>query len=350
MSPNPPQRSSGDRLDILVVRFGSLGDLCLLAWALASLADRPGAQNRRITLVTKAAFAPLLQHGRGIDRVVALPGSGAGDVFRLAQDLRQTSWDMVIDAHNILRSHLLLGLMGKRPQRRLAKDTASRLAFLGFGHRGKGLGRTMRDRFEELTTGLAPAGDDTSSTLPPLASLAHAPDDPPTSEILGLGPGAQWATKRWPEDHFVTLLNLCLASHTGIVRIFIGPREESWFAGGPLERAAVDSGRTEIIRGRPLPEIAALLSACGLLVTNDSGLLHVAEAVGTPVVALFGPTTREFGYFPTLIGSRVLEHPLDCRPCSRNGKRPCHRGDLACLRDIPPAEVHAALKDMEVDQ
>jgi heptosyltransferase-2 len=73
----------------------------------------------------------------------------------------------------------------------------------------------------------------------------------------------------------------------------------------------------------------------------------MAEAVGTPVLALFGPTVREFGYFPIRPGSRVMERSLDCRPCSRNGKRPCHRGDLACLRDIPPDEVLAALSAME---
>jgi heptosyltransferase-2 len=78
-----------------------------------------------------------------------------------------------------------------------------------------------------------------------------------------------------------------------------------------------------------------------VVVTNDSGLLHLSEAVGTPVVALFGPTVREFGYFPRLGASAALEVPLECRPCSRNGKRPCHRGDLACLERI---EVGAVLE------
>ena len=66
------------------------------------------------------------------------------------------------------------------------------------------------------------------------------------------------------------------------------------------------------------------------------------RAVGTPVVALFGPTVREFGYFPLLPTSRVLQSDLACRPCSRNGKRACHRGDLACLVGIAPGAVSAA--------
>jgi heptosyltransferase-2 len=134
-----------------------------------------------------------------------------------------------------------------------------------------------------------------------------------------------------------------LADHPGPIRIFLGPREESWFFGGALDQAARTDDQVQIIRGRPLVEVAKLLAECRLLLTNDSGLLHVAEAVGTPVVALFGPTVREFGYFPLLPASRVLEKSLECRPCSRNGKRPCHRGDLACLRDITPDQVAAAV-------
>ena len=347
MSISQPHSSSDDPRNILVVRFGSLGDLCLLGWTMARLGDRAGRKDRRVTLVTKSAFAPLMEHVRGIHRVISLPGAGAGDVVRLAGELRGRPWDLIIDAHNILRSHLLWGMMGRRPDRRLAKDTAARLAFMGFGHRAGRLDRTMHDRFEELTAVPTTGQDSSGETLPPLASLATAQARQPSPDILGLAPGAQWDTKRWPEEHFVALLRMRLRDHPGPVRIFLGPREENWFGGGPLERAARDSGRTEIIRGRPLTEVATLLSGCSQLVTNDSGLLHVAEAVGTPVLALFGPTVREFGYYPVLAGSKVLEQPLDCRPCSRNGKRPCHRGDLACLRDIPPAEANTVLNTME---
>ncbi len=80
--------------------------------------------------------------------------------------------------------------------------------------------------------------------------------------------------------------------------------------------------------------------------TNDSGLLHLAEAAGTPVLAFFGPTVRQFGYFPCLDDSEVLEVELDCRPCSRNGKRPCHREDLACLREITPDRAKPWLNRM----
>lgn len=328
---------------LLVIRFGSLGDLCVLGWSLARLADRPQGQAPRVTLATKAAWAELAGQFHGVDEVVPLEEGGVRRVAQMAASLRRTPFDAVIDAHNILRSHLTCGLLGRRPEARLAKDTTARLAFMRLGHRDTRLDFTMRDRFDALFTPWAPAEAESPGT-PPLLSLAPTVAGP---RPLGLAPGAQWDTKRWPDNKFATLLEEHLQRDPGQVRIFLGPREALWYPGSALARAASRSDRVEVIEGRSLVDVARLIAACRALVTNDSGLLHMAEATGTPVVAFFGPTVREFGYFPQLPASRVLEVPLECRPCSRNGKRPCHRGDLACLERITPADAFAALATLE---
>jgi heptosyltransferase-2 len=322
--------------NILVIRFGSLGDLCLLGWSLSAAADAGGPRGLRLTLATKAAFAPLMSEVRGLDRVAALDGGGLGAVSALAGRLRGEDWDLVLDAHNILRSHLLLGMLRHRPDARLAKDTAARLRLLADRRRGgaapspPALRRTMAERFDAVLA--AAAGPLDGPCAPPLAHLAggRGPEAP-----VGLAPGAQWDAKRWPEASFADVARTLRAGGRR-VRVFLGPREDAWFDAGPLAAAARDDDGIEVVRGRGLVEVARLLGECRGLVTNDSGLLHLAEAVGTPVAAFFGPTVREFGYFPRLPRSRALQVDLDCRPCSRNGKRPCHRGDLACLTRIAP--------------
>ncbi len=322
---------------VLVIRFGALGDLCLLARSLTRAAAAEDGGPRRVTLVTKAVFAPLMARACGVDEVVPLPDGGPGGLIRLAATLRARSWDTVIDAHGVLRSHALTALLRRRPVARLAKDTADRLRLLAVGGAGARLGRTMGDRFDELlpaVIGTAPGGV-TAPAGPPFADLRPA-DGAPGG--LGLAPGARWDSKRWPAASCAELLDLHAAAGGAPVRIFLGPQEESWFDGSPLAAAAARTGAVTV-RGRPLTEVAAELARCAALVTNDSGLLHLAEGVGTPVVALFGPTVRAFGYFPVHPASRVLETELDCRPCSRNGKRSCHRGDLACLAEIPAAAV-----------
>lgn len=326
--------------EILVIRFSSLGDLCVLGSVLAR--RTPGD---RVTLVTKAAFSPLMADFQGIDQVISLEGSSVRDLIGLARRLSHTAWDEIIDAHGVMRSALLTTLMGRRPHARLAKDTLARLALLGWGRPSAVLDRTMADRFADLFAG--PGHTLSEPVTRPLA--LGTPPAAGTPPVIGLAPGAQWATKRWPPEHFADLLRDLTADGPQAVRIFLGPREADWFPGTPLAALAEQHPAVEIIRDLGLSDVAAHLAACRVLLTNDSGLMHLAEAVGTPVLALFGPTVRAFGYFPRLPQSRVLERDLDCRPCSRNGKRPCFKGDLPCLREIAPDTVLTALRDMTAE-
>lgn len=326
--------------NILVIRFGSLGDLCVLGWSLSPFADDDQC---RITLVTKPAFAPLMRQMRGIDQVIELPDSGLGGLSRLAGELKRTPWDALIDAHGVLRSHGLLLMMGRRPQGRIGKDTSKRLALLRGAQVDDLALRTMRRRFDEL---FAPWID--TSAENPIPPLGHLKPTQEKQAILGFAPGAQWDTKRWPQENFATLLRTFRSQHAHPVRVYLGPREESWFAGSDLAQACEDLPQVQVVQRQTLPEIAQSLAQCTALLTNDSGLLHVAEAGGTPVLAFFGPTVEQFGYFPCLADSEVLQVSLDCRPCSRNGKRPCHRGDLACLTGIAPDQAHSFLQRMFV--
>jgi len=322
---------------ILVIRFGSLGDLCLLGWSLAALVDPKDSGQTHVTVVTKAAFAPLMTAMQGVDEVIALEDESLAGLWRLANQLRTRRWDTVIDAHSVLRSRLLLLWGGKRAAARLAKDTKARLRFMFWGHANTALKRHMRQRFDALFDGLA-----ISPAAPPLSALRPAT----STGAIAIAPGAQWDSKRWPEASFKELVARCRTQGQGPLQLILGPREQPWYPDSKLARLVDTDPEIEVLAAADLPTVARHLGAARVLVTNDSGLLHLAEAVGTPVLALFGPTVREFGYFPSLPASTVLETELSCRPCSRNGKRPCHRHDLACLTRITSQQVHTTLSQL----
>ncbi|MFH1844970.1 MAG: glycosyltransferase family 9 protein [bacterium] len=346
---------------ILVIRFGALGDLCLLTWSLAKFArHHSGDGGHRVTLVTKAAYADLMRHATGIESVIPLPGPRLSDLLRLARILRPSRFDQVIDAHHNLRSILLLTMLGRRPTQRLAKDTSSRLSLLFLRRRTRKLHRTMRDRFDTLFQP-APSGQSGGTvgtnqivTPHPLARLTPVTNEPidlssgqtAAAPVLGLAPGARWDTKRWPAEYFARFLQEFRKVSSAPVRLFLGPQERAWFADSDLARTASGLNAVEICQEQDLIRTATALAGCSSLLTNDTGLLHLAEAVGVPVLALFGPTVRDFGYFPHLPQSLVLQRELDCRPCSRNGKRPCWRLDQACLQEISPLTVLATLSRM----
>jgi heptosyltransferase-2 len=101
------------------------------------------------------------------------------------------------------------------------------------------------------------------------------------------------------------------------------------------------AGRLSII------ESAAVIRRASLLVTNDSGLMHAADALDTPLAAVFGPTSRELGFYPLGGRSRVVEKKdLDCRPCTLHGDKKCFRGHHRCMEEVSAEEVVAAAREV----
>src|SRR5438874_13523451 len=98
--------------------------------------------------------------------------------------------------------------------------------------------------------------------------------------------------------------------------------------------------------GFTLQETGACLGRASVLVSGDTGVMHMATGVGTRVVALFGPTVEPFGFYPYTKRATVLERDLSCRPCSPMGTERCPLGHHRCLTDILPDEVAAAVQQL----
>jgi heptosyltransferase-2 len=90
----------------------------------------------------------------------------------------------------------------------------------------------------------------------------------------------------------------------------------------------------------------AILQRARALVSGDTGVMHMATAVGTPVVAIFGPTVEAFGFFPYTDKARVVELPLGCRPCSTQGGPRCPLGHHLCMLDIEAGVVYDRLREL----
>jgi ADP-heptose:LPS heptosyltransferase len=157
--------------------------------------------------------------------------------------------------------------------------------------------------------------------------------------LLALMPGAAHATKRWPAHHWITLVAQLAQQQVDLV-IVGGPAEVELGAqlaqiGGP--RVASAAGRFD------LAGTAALIKQARCLVGGDTGVTHLATAVGVPVVVLLGPTVGAFGFLPYRARARVIERDLPCRPCTKMGGPVCPLGHHHCLELIPADEVADAL-------
>ena len=331
----------------LVFRLSALGDVVLTTGALRYWNE---AHGWRFHVLTRDVFAAVFANNPMVDRVVgaasealAMPRMSRW-FAELAEEYR--GWGL-LDLHGTLRSSLL-ALYWKGPVRRYAKHGFARRVFLLSGGRAykKALGAVNVPQRYALAV---------EETPPPAASLIPVlyltdveriwaksflanlfRDDVlknacgAVSRCVAIHPYAAHAHKAWPRDRYAELV--ARLDGQGIPWIVIG-RGDALFPGNPRDL----TGRTT------LRESAALLATCSVLVSGDSGPMHLATAVGTPVIGLFGPTTREWGFFPSGPRDRVLERDMPCRPCSLQGKKGCPHGG-ECLALTGADDVLAALE------
>ncbi len=157
---------------------------------------------------------------------------------------------------------------------------------------------------------------------------------------LALAPGAQHATKCWPESSWVALMDRAAAAGVPML-VFSTPAEKRALAALAQN---VESSPMAVWVTEPLARAAALLSHAAAAVTHDSGLMHMAAARGLSVVALFGSTSPVLGFAPSGQGHRVLGRELPCRPCTVHGREACPLGHFRCMRELDVGTVWEAAK------
>lgn len=311
---------------LLLIRLSSLGDILLTTPVLAALRDKfPDA---RIDLVTGTEYGPLAPLLPGRPRVHLFNKSeGLIGLLHLRRELQSEGYDAVLDLHNNLRSRVLRRGLSRRLYV-MRKRTMKRWLLV---HRKLNLLRDEPDvvgRYFETAQALAvhDTGEAACLQLP----------DMPKDRAIAMAPGARHKTKRWPAEYFIELGKRYAADGYEL-RLF-GSSAERELCEGVAE--AIGGGVRNFAGELSLSGTALELAKCAAAITNDSGLMHLASAVGTPTLAIFGPTVKEFGFAPRAQNARVLENAgLYCRPCTTHGSERCPEGHFRCMLEIEPEAV-----------
>jgi heptosyltransferase II len=318
----------------LVIQTSFLGDVVLTTPLLGELARR-GA----VTCVVTPQAAPLLEHHPAVTRLVVYDkrgkDNGAAGFLRLARQVAAASDDAVAYlAQGSHRSGALAQAAGYRHRVGFATSagrfwyTERRALPSGTHHAARLL--SLADPAAATSAPPRPALYPTAAHAAEVDVLLAGVDEP----LVALAPGSVWATKRWggfPE----------LARALGVRPVVVGALADRPLALEILAQRpdAIDAtGRLSLLGS------AALLARCQAVVTNDSLPLHLASAMNTPTVALFGPTVPTFGFGP-LSARTALPHVsgLPCRPCHAHGPMSCPLSHFRCMRDLTPGDVVAAL-------
>ena len=328
---------------ILLIRLGRLGDVILVTPLLRALHQAFPAAG--IDWVVKQEYAELLHGHPCLREVIPLDTrQGLGRLLALARELRHRHYDLVLDLHGNPRSYILSGLSGADHRRRARKWSLQRRLLTGPGLNLLRHAPSVAGRYFTAVKDFGLAPNDARPELHPAPeALRHVESllAPLPRPRLGLAPGASRMTKRWPAASFAEAGSLLARRFSGSL-VLIGGGEDRATAQEVCRLLPEGVPVLDLCGRLSLPQAVAAIQGLDLLISNDTGLMHAATAVNTPVVAIFGPTTRELGFFPLGPAAAVVEHPdLSCRPCSLHGGAACPKGHFRCMLELPPDRVLA---------
>jgi len=306
---------AGSLFSLLASRGGII-DVLAPGWSLPMLKRMPDVRSGIEMPLAHGEFG--LGRRRRVGRSLATSGYDCAIVLPRSFKSALVPWFARIPVRTGFRGEFRFGLLNDiRPfDENILDQTVKRFAALGL------------DRDEALPASLpAPVlTPDTRSLRSVMTRLRLGHDEP----VVAMMPGAEYGpAKCWPLEYFATVATELTKSGA---QVWIFGSEKDRAAGG-----AISSGNDakNLCGKTSLEEVVDLLSVCRAAVTNDSGLMHVAAAVGSHVVALYGSTTPAFTP-PLTEDASIVYLSLECSPCF---ERECPLQHFRCMRDIEPAEV-----------
>ncbi len=322
-------------MKIGVVRFSSIGDIVLTTPLIRVIKEN--IKNAEIIFLTKREYSELLSTNPNISKIISFD---EGNFTKFLSTVRKEKFDLFIDLHLIPRSILTIGFAQSRKRVFYKKQRLARQFMVNFK-----MGRPTRHVIDLYLDCLKPFSLKIHNKNPEIFLTQPMENGVKTflkknrikKPVVVIAPGAKRYTKRWEAENFGNLCNLLIERMN--TEIFIlGSDEDKGVAEdvkSAIRHRVYDlTGRTSLL------QTAAFLKECSVLITNDTGPMHIATAVGTPVVAIFGPTVPEFGFAPYGERNRTIQIPLPCRPCSLHGSSECKKGHFKCMRFIKPDDVY----------
>jgi heptosyltransferase-1 len=323
-------------MNILLVRLGALGDIVHAVPAAAAL--RHAFPDAGIDWLVEAKHRDIVDLVTTVDRVITLQSPTIAGWGAAVRDLRRTAYDVAIDLQGLLKSAVLARASG-----------AARIVGFSIWHLREKTARPFYSDVQETDAGhvisknlrlLRAVGVEDDAIRFPLATVPSRALDALQARVGSapfalINPGAAWPNKRWPPERFGELASF-LKEPCGLTPVVLwGPGEEA------LADSVIAASGNAAIAAPPtgLADLVALSRAAALVVSGDTGPLHIATAVGTPTVSLFGPTD------PDRNGPYQRDDVVVSRyeGCGCHYDRQCHEARW-CLGDVSVAEVSAAVQ------
>ncbi|MBI4431183.1 MAG: lipopolysaccharide heptosyltransferase II [Candidatus Omnitrophica bacterium] len=330
---------------ILIVKIGALGDIVLATPSLRMVRKRyPSAH---IALLADRKFYKIIGSCPYMNEIILVDRDKSwktlAGFLQLSRRLKKSGFDISIDLQNTAKTHLLCALAGIRTRVGYRRIWTGRFLTHGAG-RFRDVLPPIAHQFRVLQLVNIHDFDDTLNLWPSeeaSASVETKLDSEwvnPSQRLAGfvLGASNRWATKQWPLSKFAELAGR-LSAEMGVRVVLVGSATDRYLAEEFKKQSPVPV--VDMVAHTDLDELTALIQKLDVLITGDSAPMHIAAAVKTPLIALFGPTNPK-RHVPPGTGHTVMYKQVACSPCYRTT---CQVGHI-CMKNITVEEVFRAVE------
>lgn len=325
-------------MKILIVRLSSLGDIVLTQPASAVLRKQyPQAQ---IDYLTKPGFVPIVQSFGTIDNIYRWDNKK-----EVVAKLRKNKYDLLIDLHRKFNTFLIKISVGARKN----------ITYKKYHFHRKLLTWHMTNKPNETTVNLnlkvlKKIGINKQNILPEIYSdpeyldavkkMLDIQNINPNKKLIAIFPGALHETKRYPLENLNTFIKQ-IPEDWNCHFLLLGSKNENSLTAYLKEEN--EKKCTDLCGKIDLYELISLLDLSDVVISNDSGPMHMAAALKKDQIALFGATHTSLGFAPQNPKARILQLNLDCQPCSLHGAERCPKKHFKCMNDLKPEELQTEL-------
>ncbi len=335
---------------ILIIQTAFLGDVILTIPLLSAIKKK--TENCFLSVLLIPEVKEILTGHPAVDELIVYDKKGKDKSFpgflKLVKRIRKKKFDIVILPHRSFRSALLAWL-SKIPVR-VGFDRSQGKIFLNNIvnydknkhdlERNLDLGVLLGVNIFNPEIYLPIEKDEREDASKILKKCGFGEND----LLIGINPGSVWPTKRWWPQRYAKLLNLLVEE--GYKPIIFGSKKDISVVDRIINDISSETGRNiaNLAGKTSLKQLSALISKCRIFVTNDSASMHIAVAHKVPVIALFGPTTPQLGFYPYGENNLVIEKKMACRPCGLHGGYKCRLKTHECMKEIKVKEVFEAVQ------
>jgi lipopolysaccharide heptosyltransferase II len=329
---------------ILVIRLSSLGDIILTEPLLRSL--KKAFPRSSIHFVTKKMYADVLPFNPSVDSITeAEDNIDYHGLKELKKRITSGNYDLIIDAHNNLRT-FYLKLFQKAKKLTFKKYSIRKFLLVKFkinlmkqlppiAKRYCEIIRPITDKIEDIKPSIFTDPAASGSSV-----IEHLENSTAGKIIIGIVPSSNHFTKTYPAEKYIELINSFDKNKYSFCLFGKGKDKQN------IDQITAGTGENvvDLCDKLNVNELAEAMKLCSLIVSGDTGPMHIAESLKIPLIMLAGSSVKEFGFYPQTGNAIVMERDgLSCRPCSHIGRSRCPKGHFKCMNDLTPAAVSAKM-------